>query len=84
MDENGIKKIKLWSMLTISLWLIFKSHRLLSEIALQVSDLQEGGGGGGGPPPSPDRRAAGGAFFMIKQKIIEIKWDTVIWAITWW
>ena len=45
---------------------IFKSHSLLSEIALQVADLLEGGGGtfqaltGGG---------AGDAFFMIKQKI---------------
>jgi hypothetical protein len=48
MDEKRKKwdkkiKCKLWSMLTISLRLIFKSHRLLSEIALQVADLLEGG-----------------------------------------
>ena len=45
-------------MLTISQGLIFKPHRLLSEIALQVADLL-----GGVHPPSPCRRGCRGAFF---------------------
>jgi hypothetical protein len=53
-------------MLTISQGLIFKPHRLLSEIALQVADLLGGtllalAGGGAG------------VLFFIKQKIIETK-----------
>jgi aconitase A len=50
-------------------------------------DLLGGGGGGGSAhPPSPGQKGAGGgAIFHDKaKKILETKWDTIIWVITWW